>query len=589
MLDGSPDNANEKTVSELAHSIGKDISSKVTKENELWYITFLQYLTQEKNFLQKGEILLDLKTYLDLYLAFTNYWVDVSNDKQRHPRISSFTNAKVSEWFSGDGDDNQQLEMFRTQKHDVLTRLRDQNLIQKMYLMCSGSEQIAKKNKLATFQEIKNDWGLRSDSNRSDYLEHLHTRPEDAFVFKFNLNDFEFDASFTEFIFFGSVTDEGSASKVGWEWCVASTYSDDTRYIKVIFISLTTSGEKTLLEAKNNIGHVKLSDAGVAPPNFKTTFAQFNDHLERPGYADVIPFTSLISIQDKWKFASQIFHSENHDDEVFKALVTEKIGADKGKSILDCAAGTGHHLYQLAGLGYTNLYGSEYRGDEVTILKGSLQDLGGKVAGIPCFKANWCTLDDDIKAEISSSNANAHGTTALSSLPNDGFDHIMCLGTSLPYYESWDEHEEGGKKEFTSERLKSVLEQFRQCLASGGSLVIGLSRSIDLSDSSDLTYTKFPPTDIQISSTDKSTESHEVNTEMEWRFQYNRSKNTRNWQCRFIGGIEEQSFSAVGHLFDHYQLKELCDQVFENTLTVVHDADPEAQKSYDKYVIATKD
>lgn len=83
----------------------------------------------------------------------------------------------------------------------------------------------------------------------------------------------------------------------------------------------------------------------------------------------------------------------------------------KVKSILDCACGTGQHLYLLSQLGY-QLWGSDYSQSMLIKAKENLAALGQK---IPLFQCDFRYLESAFQIS---------------------FDAILCLTTSLPHLHS---------------------------------------------------------------------------------------------------------------------------------------------------------
>lgn len=86
----------------------------------------------------------------------------------------------------------------------------------------------------------------------------------------------------------------------------------------------------------------------------------------------------------------------------------------KVKTILDCACGTGQHLYMLSQLGY-QLWGSDYSSSMLDIAKKNLKTRG---KSIPLYQCDFRHLESKI---------------------NNSFDAIVCLTTSLPHLHTDDD------------------------------------------------------------------------------------------------------------------------------------------------------
>ena len=78
------------------------------------------------------------------------------------------------------------------------------------------------------------------------------------------------------------------------------------------------------------------------------------------------------------------------------------------KTILDCACGTGQHLYMLSQLGY-QLWGSDYSSSMLKVAEKNLQERG---QSIPLYQCDFQYLE---------------------SIFNISFDAIVCLTTALPH------------------------------------------------------------------------------------------------------------------------------------------------------------
>ena len=102
-------------------------------------------------------------------------------------------------------------------------------------------------------------------------------------------------------------------------------------------------------------------------------------------------------------------------------------------TVLDCACGTGQHLYMLSQLGY-QLWGSDYSPSMLKVAKNNLQERG---QNIPLYQCDFRYLES--KFDIS-------------------FDAIVCLTTALPHLH-------------TDEDLLLAIQSMKNRLNSGGLLI----------------------------------------------------------------------------------------------------------------------
>lgn len=138
-------------------------------------------------------------------------------------------------------------------------------------------------------------------------------------------------------------------------------------------------------------------------------------------------------IYEKFAFDYDEFGSiENYlgDEKDFFNRLFDK---HKVKTILDCACGTGQHLYMLSQLGY-QLWGSDYSFSMLDVAKKNLQQYG---LNIPLYQCDFRYLEKEF---------------------NICFDAIVCLTTSLPHLH-------------TDDGLLLAIKSMKNRLNSGGLLV----------------------------------------------------------------------------------------------------------------------
>lgn len=117
------------------------------------------------------------------------------------------------------------------------------------------------------------------------------------------------------------------------------------------------------------------------------------------------------------------------EKEFFKKLFNEH----KVNTILDCACGTGQHLYMLSQLGY-RLCGSDYSSSMLKVAKKNLQERG---KSIPLYQCDFRYLENKFDCY---------------------FDAIVCLTSSLPHLH-------------TDEDLLLAIQSMKSRLNNGGLLI----------------------------------------------------------------------------------------------------------------------
>lgn len=94
-----------------------------------------------------------------------------------------------------------------------------------------------------------------------------------------------------------------------------------------------------------------------------------------------------------------------------KCFFTNLFSEHGVKTVLDCACGTGQHLYMLASAGY-EVYGSDLSGSMLAV---AAQNLAGQALDIPLKQCDFRHLEQGF---------------------DKTFDAVLCLSTSLPHLHS---------------------------------------------------------------------------------------------------------------------------------------------------------
>lgn len=248
-----------------------------------------------------------------------------------------------------------------------------------------------------------------------------------------------------------------------------------------------------------------------------------------------------MTLADKWNLAAKIWHTDKEAEEIRSFL--KPVLRSKNR-VLDAACGTGFHtkiLYDLK----KDVTASDISTQELDLLRKEIW-----INGVTIKQADWRTLSESFK--------------------NVKFNAIICLGTSIPFYKSWNDEEDKEQKNqliFENEEMVKIIKEFSACLDTDGILVLGLSR-----------HNEKPETHVELVF-DKN-ESGET-YKMTWKFDLDWKNRKRTWRSEIAtpkGDII--SFSIIGHLFDHEELKKLCKSVFSDVEIV--DLNP---FHYDKYIV----
>ncbi len=248
--------------------------------------------------------------------------------------------------------------------------------------------------------------------------------------------------------------------------------------------------------------------------NIQSNYREIHDTFS----ADMKAITSLA---EKWHLISQIYHSQG-EFEAYLSII-RNLGSQR---ILDCACGTGFPSIELARRGF-NIVGSDIDLDNLELLR-TLQ--GRASCDFPLFNCSWFNLDKEAFGEQ--------------------FDLTLCLGSSITYFESWNEGVAELSMNFSD--MRKCLECFRTITKPGGFVLIGICKH----------YTKTKRT---TSITFKPRHIGGETYHMTWALEYFWDKRLKTWQCD-VSNIEEESFSIrlISYLFDKDELKDFCLSTFRN-------------------------
>ena len=300
------------------------------------------------------------------------------------------------------------------------------------------------------------------------------------------------------------------------------------------FIDLTSNEASQNIVDVENLRKIKLEESEFVSPNkLQVNFRDFVRHVDN-GYLGVeYKFSDIIPLAKKWHVASQLWHTPHE-----KVILSEFIGArfpNKNVRFLDCACGTGFHALLLNELGY-EVVASDIDEENTNILK-EQQSKGG--VSFPVKNIDWRNLSRDEPSK---------------------YECVLCLGSSITYYESWKEDTKAGR--YNKADLKSVIENMHSTLASGGQLIIGFCRhySTELSGFGCVFKEKVID-DIEYS--------------MRWELAYDWKEKHKHWHVEILNTNHENfSYELSSYLFDLDELKSVCEEVFGLGKVELVDIDP---------------
>ena len=491
-----------------------------------WRLIFELHLKSEVTAITSNSLSLPLETYLEILLDFIQVSIDEANDTGATLTVRSFTNAGPRDWFDRTGAPSAADEMEdycdRLQAH--IETMRESGHRYERHVLCS--ETLGGYG-FSDIRSVEKEWiGLSSDERERYYS--VHSEGKDGSYYVALDDDIAFCEDHTEYIYFGFLRNGVPT----WEWCFCCLFTNNNLNVSASFIDM--GGQEALRHVIDveNSKHRKPENAFTPPARFQVGFQEFPDLIDNGQIGKTRLFKTISPLATKWHRAALIWHDENEADMLAKYLGNTLAG---NASILDCACGTGFHARMLSSLGY-DVTASDIDPENIEILKHSD---GYKQSNIPVKVADWKTLSRSFRKKK--------------------FDCVLCLGSSITYYDSW---KEGRKVEdFNSDELKAVLSEMKSILAPGGILIIGVSRHYDRKlDSFDCTFSE--------------REIDGVRHGMEWKLNYDWIKGKKHWLCNIWNeNDEDYSFELSSSLFDAEQLSSLCGEIFGNDQVSVNDVD----------------
>lgn len=151
-----------------------------------------------------------------------------------------------------------------------------------------------------------------------------------------------------------------------------------------------------------------------------------------------------MNLAEKWNIISNIWHSNSDLDFLYK-----NISSFKNKNICDIAAGNGFHSIDLKKQGLNVVALDGMAGNVSQIIKNMIN----ANVEFPVIYSKWQNLKF---------------------LKELKFDIILCLGTSITYYDCWDEKVSTLKKLNWNE-IVNILDNIKRITTKGGKIYFGIS------------------------------------------------------------------------------------------------------------------
>ncbi len=514
--------------------------------NERWYVLLHRMLIAQKTSIEKNNFSLPLRDYLDILLDGIRLGVHWARLQDQRLHIYSFTNALPSDWFRrrnvivGDA-----MESYSEELSKSIRELKKKNNVYRRLIICSNS---MRDQGIKSKEEVLSDW-RRCDGRieRPRYLKDLHTSDDDALLLELHPGIL-LSRSFSELIYFG--LQQAPNKPIEWKWCYACGYTSDNLNVSASFHELSNNMEKYVIDIENTERR-RFGEFGQTPERIQVSLGDFPVQIDKKvdDIGKIVKVKDLMPLAEKWKMASEIWHDDREAGfmkEYFNDLFK------KNSRILDCACGTGFHSFILHNNGY-NVIGSDIDPINIEIMQNKMSEEGYK---FPVVVADWNSLERDITRQVG----------------DEKYDAIICLGSSITYFESWNEY--ANSITWQRNKLENIVKIFSKMLRNKGKLVIGFSRHYR---SRQKEKTK---DEIRIGS--KIIDS--VSYEMVWKLECDWSKRAKLWYCSVLGDNgDDYSFELKSHLFDVEELKDICSKKFMECS--VNDVD---ESLYDIFLVCTK-
>lgn len=517
---------NQKTG--LLMELGKGLYGEWNKQienDEKWRIIFQRVLYSRYDSVKLNKFSLSLLAYLEILLDAIEFSIEWAKDKNTSLIIRSFTNASPLDWFKNYehfvGED---MAEYSERLKKLINEMKKLRYKYERYILCSNS---LKKRGFKSKDEIIIDWKQCENADRERYLDELHTDREHAFLVDL-YPEIIFKVKATEFIYFGEIVN----GNVNWNFCYICGYSNTNLNVSATFLDFQKPIEfNNFLIDIENLKKIKINDALKPPEKIQVEYQQFPYIIaEKDGILGrIIKIENIVPLSIKWNIASHIWHGKKEID-MLKYFFESQL--ERGCSVLDCACGTGFHCFLLNENGY-KVTGTDNDSGNISILTNECKR---ENFDIPLKTANWLSLTDTFKDEK--------------------FDAVLCLGSSITYFETWSEETKTLDEDSLINKLNSILQNFKYVLKESGKLIIGISRHYNMNNRG--TSINFVPKKI-----DGIMFNMKWTLNLHWK---NESKiGNKKWFCEIIGeNHDDYSFELLSYLIDIDEFVNLCNKHFKH-------------------------
>jgi len=520
------DNA-EELYSQWKTKINQDIR---------WRLLLHRILNSNIKSVRDNNFSLPLSNYLQILLDTIDMSITWADEENNTLFVCSFTNALPKDWFHESNPVvGSSMENYSSDLSKLISLMKTKGYVYSRYILCSDSDYLAARG-FHTKRQVINDWKQRSAKERDIYLKEFHSDQDFAFIVDL-YPEIQFTHNYTELIYFGFRKND----IIAWKWCLGCSYTNENLNVTATFLELEKDCNENIIFVENvrqlRNGKMKI------PHMLKISFSDFPSKINDENYIGKIEkIKNILPLADKWDLAASIWHGMEEEN-MLKKLIEHEF--PKGASLLDAACGTGFHAICLKNAGF-NLIASDFDENNIEILKHKLSNLE---IDFPLKQLDWQNLQNEY---------------------NNEFDGVLCLGSSITYFESWDE--DISELQWNQSKFEGIIKNLRKVLKNSGKLIIGVSRHYARHESG-----------IIIKFIHKTIDS--VRYTMEWSLNFDWEIRKKTWDCIINNNNGDNfSFKLISHLLDLNELMDICKKVFSN----VRQQDIDSS-FYDTFLICSND
>lgn len=531
-------NKNYTNVEEKYNQILENWNEKI-KTNNQWRILLEKLLNSQYDEINNNKFTLSLKCYLDVLLDYIKFYEHLCNESHSKLVIHSFTNAIPNDWFEETNEIvGDEMSQYRRELISIIDNWQKNNSHKYLRTVLCLDDNLTD-NKFQSFEEVRKKWLQLNKEERDNYLNYLHTNINESQIFILK-NEIKFVDDFSELIYFGI----DNSSEVDWKFCFKCGFTNNNTNVVASFIDLKKITDSIIeISDKHLIKHLNDYPDISTPDTQNICISEFINKKINPKLSNnIVLFKELASLGVKWNLASHIWHDYNTEKRILSEIINHcNLKADD--YVLDLACGTGFHGNILNEFNF-KLYLSDYDSTNINLAKNQYSSIKN------VFVANW--FDINSHDEIS----------------KNKYDAIFCIGSSISYFESWNEDVKDLKLD--RKALDKVLKNFAQLLNENGYFVLGFSRHYD---------EQFENVNLNIGRT----LIDNIEYSMSWNLKFDWINHIKNWSCLLKGQNKENyTFNLVSHLYSKKDLVEYCTSHFKTAEVI--DIDP---GYYDLFLICS--